>query len=65
MAFVMVLSYSRHLFLRFYLNAAMGSFLHGHVAAFTFFNAVPRTLLYDFVTSNKIVLLCPALLCNR
>ena len=44
MAFVMVLSYSRHLFLRFYLNAAMGSFLHGHVAAFTFFNAVPRTV---------------------
>ena len=35
MAFVMVLSYSRHLFLRFYLNAAMASFLHGHVEAFT------------------------------
>ena len=32
MAFVMVLSYSRHLFVRFYLNAATGSFLHGHVA---------------------------------
>ena len=31
MAFVMVLSYSRHLFLRFYLSAAMGSFLDGHV----------------------------------
>ena len=51
MAFVMVLSYSRHLFLRFYLNAAMGSFLQGHVAAFTFFNAVPRTLLYDNLRS--------------
>jgi hypothetical protein len=51
MAFVMVLSYSRHLFLRFYLNAAMGSFLHGHVAAFTFFGAVPRTLLYDNLRS--------------
>ena len=35
MAFVMVLSYSRHLFLRFYLNAAMNSFLRGHVEAFT------------------------------
>lgn len=35
MAFVMVLSYSRHLFIRFYLNAAMGSFLDGHVQAFT------------------------------
>src|SRR5262249_17161265 len=51
MAFVMVLSYSRHLFVRFYLNAAMSSFLHGHVAAFTFFNAVPRTLLYDNLRS--------------
>jgi hypothetical protein len=51
MAFVMVLSYSRHVFLRFYLNAAMGSFLHGHVAAFNHFNAVPRTLLYDNLRS--------------
>ena len=51
MAFVMVLSYSRHLFLRFYLNAAMPSFLHGHVAAFNHFNAVPRTLLYDNLRS--------------
>lgn len=51
MAFVMVLSYSRHVFLRFYLNAAMGSFLHGHVAAFNHFKAVPRTLLYDNLRS--------------
>jgi transposase len=51
MAFVMVLSYSRHLFLRFYLSAAMPSFLHGHVAAFNHFTAVPRTLLYDNLRS--------------
>ncbi|MGH8217501.1 MAG: IS21 family transposase [Steroidobacteraceae bacterium] len=51
MAFVMVLSYSRHVFVRFYLNAAMPSFLHGHVAAFKHFNAVPRTLLYDNLRS--------------
>ena len=51
MGFVMVLSYSRHLFLRFYLNAAMSSFLHGHVEAFGFFNAAPRTLLYDNLKS--------------
>ena len=43
MAFVMVLSYSRHLFVRFYLNAGTASFLDGHVQAFTYFNAVPRT----------------------
>jgi transposase len=51
MAFVMVLSYSRHLFLRFYLNATMASFLQGHVEAFGFFAAVPRTLLYDNLRS--------------
>jgi transposase len=51
MAFVMVLSYSRHLFLRFYLGAAMSEFIHGHVEAFAWFNAVPRVLLYDNLKS--------------
>ncbi|MGH8299655.1 MAG: IS21 family transposase [Steroidobacteraceae bacterium] len=51
MAFVMVLSYSRHLFLRFYLGAAMSSFLDGHLRAFTHFNGVARTLLYDNLRS--------------
>jgi transposase len=51
MAFVMVLSYSRQLFVRFYLSATMASFLDGHVQAFTYFNAVPRTLLYDNLRS--------------
>ena len=51
MAFVMVLSYSRHLFLRFYLGAAMDNFLRGHVAAFEHFQGVGRTLLYDNLKS--------------
>ena len=51
MAFVMVLSHSRHLFLRFYLNANMGSFLHAHVAAFAHFEGVARVLLYDNLRS--------------
>ncbi len=51
MAFVMVLSYSRHLFLRFYLGAAMPYFLRGHVDAFTWYHAVPRVLLYDNLKS--------------
>src|SRR5207247_4174256 len=33
-AFVMVLSWCRQIFLRFYLSAAMPSFLRGHVEAF-------------------------------
>lgn len=51
MAFVMVLSWSRQVFLRFFLNAAMPSFLRGHVAAFEFFSGVPRVLLYDNLKS--------------
>jgi transposase len=51
MAFVMVLSYSRHLFLRFYLNAAMNNFLRGHVEAFNAWGAVPRVVLYDNLKS--------------
>ena len=51
MAFVMVLSYSRHLFLRFYLGAAMDNFLRGHVAAFEHYQGVGRTLLYDNLKS--------------
>lgn len=50
-AFVMVLSYSRKLFLRFYFGSAMPVFLHGHVSAFAFFGGVPRELLYDNLKS--------------
>jgi transposase len=50
-AFVMVLSWSRHIFLRFYLSAAMPSFLRGHVEAFRHFGGVPRVLLYDNLKS--------------
>ena len=51
MAFVMVLSYSRQIFLRFYLGAAMNYFLCGHVEAFNAIQAVPRVLLYDNLKS--------------
>jgi transposase len=50
-AFVMVLSWSRAIFLRFYLSAAMPSFLRGHVDALRFFGGVPRVLLYDNLKS--------------
>ncbi len=50
-AFVMALSYSRLRFLRFSVRAAMPSFLAGHVHAFRFFGAAPRTILYDNLKS--------------
>jgi len=51
MAFVMVLSWSRQIFLRFYPGASMAYFLRGHVHAFAFLEAVPRVLLYDNLKS--------------
>ena len=51
MAFVMVLSHSRRIFLRFFLDARMESFLRGHVAAFDAWGGVPRVLLYDNLKS--------------
>ena len=51
MAFVMVLSYSRHIFLRFFLDARMDSFLRGHVEAFAAFHGVSRVVLYDNLKS--------------
>ena len=50
-AFVMVLSYSRQVFLRFFLNARLESFLRGHLAAFEAWNGCPRVILYDNLRS--------------
>ena len=47
MGFVMVLSYSRPIFVRFYPGAEMARFVGGHVGAFQAFAGVPRVLLYD------------------
>ena len=51
MGFVMVLSYSRRIFLRFCLNAQMDSFLRGHVEAFAAHGGLARTALYDNLKS--------------
>lgn len=50
-AFVMVLSFSRQVFLRFFPGASMPYFLRGHVEAFELFSGVPRTVLYDNLKS--------------
>ena len=50
-AFVVVLSYSRRLFLRFFPGASMPFFVRGHVEAFAEFGGVPRVLLYDNLKS--------------
>ena len=45
-AFVIVLSYSRAVFLRFFLGQQMGFFLKGHEEAFDRWQGIPRNLLY-------------------
>jgi transposase len=50
-AFVMVLSYSRRIFVRFFFEQRMGAFLEGHAAAFDHFGGVAKTLLYDNLKS--------------
>ena len=51
LAFVMVLSWSRQVFVRFFLGAQMANFQRGHVQAFEAFGGVPRVLLYDNLKS--------------
>lgn len=51
MAFMMVLSYSRRIFLHFFLNARMDSFLRGHTQAFSAWGGVPRVILSDNLKS--------------
>jgi transposase len=51
MAFVMVLSWSRQIFLRFYLNQQMENFLRGHVAAFEAWQGLTKVILYDNLKS--------------
>lgn len=53
-ALVMVLSYSRRIFLRFFAGASMPFFVRGHVEAFAELGGVPRVLLYDNLKSAVI-----------
>jgi transposase len=61
MAFVMVLSHSRMVFLRFFLDARMDSFLRGHALAFVAFGGVPRKRSANpsFLSILKLRTLCP------
>ncbi len=51
MGFVIVLSWSRKIFLRFFLNQRMSNFLQGHIEAFSAFGGCPRVCLYDNLKS--------------
>lgn len=51
LAYVMVLSWSRQIFLRFYPGDSTSNFIAGHVEAFKFFGGAPREILYDNLKS--------------
>lgn len=51
MAFVLVLSYSRAIFLRFFLSQSQSNFCYGHQFAFAHFGGVARVCLYDNLKS--------------
>lgn len=50
-AFVLTLTYSRWIFLRFFLDQSLENFLRGHVYAFADLQGVARHLLYDNLRS--------------
>jgi transposase len=54
MAFVLVLSYSRAIFLRFFLSQNSSNFMYGHQFAFAHFDGVARVCLYDNLKSVVI-----------
>lgn len=51
MAFVLVLSYSRAIFVHFFLAQGLSNFLHGHELAFSHFGGLVRVCLYDNLRS--------------
>jgi len=62
---VLTLSYSRALWLEFFFDQTLENFLLGHVHAFQDWHGSPRTVLYDYVPGNIIVIMCPLPLCGR
>lgn len=50
-AFIMVLAYSRMLYVEFTTSTEMATFLRCHINAFRFFQGVPKEILYDNLKS--------------
>jgi transposase len=61
MGFVMVLSWSRAIYLRFFSSAKLACFLRGHVAALEWFGGSPRVVLYDNLKSAVLARIGDAL----
>jgi len=62
--FVMVLCYSRRMYLEFTVSQTMEFFLACHERAFAAFGGVPERLMVDYVSRHIIDLMCPTPLCS-
>jgi hypothetical protein len=62
--FLIVLVYSRLMYLRPVLTMDQASWVECHVLAFQFFGGCPRRIVSDYVTRHIIALLCPLALCS-
>lgn len=65
MAFVLVLSYSRAIFLHFFLSQNLSNFMYGHEFAFAHFGGVARVCLYDNLKSVVLERIGKAIRFNR
>jgi transposase len=63
--FVLVLSWSRHLYAEVVFDQRVETWLLCHEHAFTVWGGVPQQALYDYVPRNIIIVLCPTGLCGR
>ena len=63
--FLMVLCYSRFMYLEFTVLQTMEHFLGCHMNAFEFFGGVPQSIMVDYVAGNIINLMCPPRLCGE
>jgi transposase len=63
-ALLVVLGYSRLLWVRFFPRKNTAALYEGLEAAFRFFGGVPRELLFDYVDRHIIEVLCPVALCG-
>jgi transposase len=61
--FVMVLSWSRHMYAEIVLNQTVETWLSCHRHAFEWFGGVPKKLIIDYVPGNIINVMCHSRLC--
>jgi len=62
--FVMVLCYSRFMYVEFTVSQTMEHWLSCHQHAFEFFGGVPDRVMVDNVPRNIINLMCPIVICG-